>query len=142
MCSSLQALLNRSASLLTEPCRPRWCRNRLKRLPGAEDLLDIPVFVQTDGPSPWDLPPPLGLQGSEEHLAQALASLPQPGLPPSLGKEQSCRRCVVVGNGGVLQGSRLGAHIDHYDVIIRFVGQMGNKPTAAALDLHLRPQDE
>ncbi|TNN75292.1 Lactosylceramide alpha-2,3-sialyltransferase [Liparis tanakae] len=41
-----------------------------------------------------------------------------PGLPPSL-REVNCRRCVVVGNGGVLHGSHLGSHIDQYDIIIR-----------------------
>lgn len=70
---------------------------------------------------PWELSPPLGLQGSEEHLTLALASLPQPGLPASLKGEGSCRRCVVVGNGGVLHGSYLGSHIDQYDIIIRYV---------------------
>ncbi|XP_056904001.1 ST3 beta-galactoside alpha-2,3-sialyltransferase 7 isoform X2 [Takifugu flavidus] len=119
-------LFNRSASLLLDPCRPRWCLNRLKRLPCSEGLLDIPVFVQQDVPSSWDLPPPLGLRGSEEHLALALASLPQLGLPPSLRGEGGCRRCVVVGNGGVLHGSHLGAHIDQYDVIIR----MNNAPVS------------
>lgn len=72
---------------------------------------------------PWNLSPPLGLQGTEEHLALALASLPQPGLPPSLRREGSCRRCVVVGSGGVLYGSHLGSHIDQYDVIIRYTCQ-------------------
>ncbi|XP_042357943.1 ST3 beta-galactoside alpha-2,3-sialyltransferase 7 isoform X2 [Plectropomus leopardus] len=112
-------LLNRSASLLSGPCQPRWCLNHLKPLSCSAGLLDIPVFVQQNRPVPWDLSPPLGLQGSEEHLALALASLPQPGLPPSLRSEGSCRRCVVVGNGGVLHGSHLGSHIDQYDIIIR-----------------------
>ncbi|XP_034008370.1 ST3 beta-galactoside alpha-2,3-sialyltransferase 7 [Trematomus bernacchii] len=112
-------LLNQSASLLSDPCQPCWCLNHLKPLPCSAGLLDIPVFVQQDRPVPWDLSPPLGLQGSEEHLALALASLPQPGLPPSLRRDGSCRRCVVVGNGGVLHGSHLGPHIDQYDVIIR-----------------------
>lgn len=112
-------LLNRSATLLSGPCQPRWCLNHLKPLSCSAGLLDIPVFVQEDRPVPWDLSPPLGLQGSEEHLALALASLPQPGLPPSLRREGSCRRCVVVGNGGVLHGSHLGSHIDQYDIIIR-----------------------
>lgn len=112
-------LLNRSASLLSGPCQPHWCLNHLKPLSCSAGLLDIPVFVQQDRPVPWDLSPPLGLQGSEEHLALALASLPQPGLPPSLRSEGSCRRCVVVGNGGVLHGSHLGFHIDQYDIIIR-----------------------
>lgn len=112
-------LLNRSASLLSGPCRPRWCLNHLKPLSCSAGLLDIPVFVQQDRPVSWDLAPPLGLQGSEEHLALALASLPEPGLPPSLRREGSCRRCIVVGSGGVLHGSHLGAHIDQYDIIIR-----------------------
>ncbi|XP_071760606.1 ST3 beta-galactoside alpha-2,3-sialyltransferase 7 [Centroberyx gerrardi] len=112
-------LLNRSASLLSGPCQPRWCLEHLRSLSCSAGLLDIPVFVQQERPVPWDLSPPLGLQGSEEHLALALASLPQPGLPPSLGKEGSCRRCVVVGSGGVLHRSHLGPHIDQYDIIIR-----------------------
>lgn len=84
------------------------------------------MFVQRDGPVSWDLQPPLGFQGSEEHLALALASLPQPGLPPSLSRDGGCRRCVVVGSGGVLHGSHLGTHIDQYDIIIRFVEQIEN----------------
>lgn len=126
MCSSPQVLLNRSASLLLDPCRPRWCLNNLWPLSCSEGLLNIPVFVQQDGPVSWDLQPPLGFQGSEEHLVLALASLPHPGLPPSLSRDGSCRRCVVVGSGGVLHGSHLGTHIDQYDIIIRFVEQMEN----------------
>lgn len=30
-----------------------------------------------------------------------------------------CKRCVVVGNGGVLKNKTLGERIDSYDVIIR-----------------------
>uniref|UniRef100_A0A3Q3WWP9 Lactosylceramide alpha-2,3-sialyltransferase n=1 Tax=Mola mola TaxID=94237 RepID=A0A3Q3WWP9_MOLML len=112
-------LLNQSALLLLGPCQRHWCLNHLKPLACSTGLLDIPVFVQQDMLKPWDLPPPLGLQGSEQHLALALASLPQPGLPPSLSREGSCRRCVVVGNGGILHGSHLGSHIDQYDIIIR-----------------------
>ncbi|XP_054655381.1 ST3 beta-galactoside alpha-2,3-sialyltransferase 7 isoform X2 [Dunckerocampus dactyliophorus] len=94
----LQDLLNRSASLLARPYGSGAC---------------------------WDMPPPLGLRGSKEHLEQALAAVPQPGLPPSLTRSEGrCRRCVVVGSGGVLRGSHLGSHIDQYDVIIR----MNNAP--------------
>lgn len=120
---SLQVLLNRSATLLSGPCRPGWCLNHLTSLSFSAGLVDIPVFVQQDRPVPWELSPPLGLQGSEEHLALALASLPEHSLPPSLGREGSCRRCMVVGNGGVLHGSHLGSHIDQYDIIIRCVCQ-------------------
>uniref|UniRef100_A0A3P9Q613 Lactosylceramide alpha-2,3-sialyltransferase n=1 Tax=Poecilia reticulata TaxID=8081 RepID=A0A3P9Q613_POERE len=104
--------------------QPHWGLDHLKSLSCSNGLLDIPVFVQQDKPKAWNLTPPLGLQGSEEHLALALAAMPQPGLPPSLSTEDRCRRCVVVGNGGILHGSHLGSHIDQYDVIIR----MNNAP--------------
>ncbi|XP_047460021.1 ST3 beta-galactoside alpha-2,3-sialyltransferase 7 [Mugil cephalus] len=111
-------LLNRSASLVSGPCWPRWSQKRLKALSRSSGLQDIPVFVQNRSVL-WTQSPPLGLQGSEEHLALALASLPQPGLPPSLKRKGRCRKCVVVGNGGVLHGSHLGSDIDQYDIIIR-----------------------
>lgn len=117
---SVQAVLNRSASLLAGPCLPRWCLNHLKHLSCPVGLQDIPVFVQQERGEPWSLSPPLGFQGIEQHLAVALATLPQPGLPPSLKREGSCTRCVVVGSGGILHGSHLGSHIDQYDIIIRY----------------------
>ncbi|XP_074532238.1 ST3 beta-galactoside alpha-2,3-sialyltransferase 7 [Halichoeres trimaculatus] len=112
-------LLNRSASLLSGPCRPFWSLNHLRPLSWSASLVDVPVFVQQDEAGSRDLSPPLGLQGTEEDLALALASLPQPGLPAALQRDGSCRRCVVVGSGGVLHGSHLGSHIDQYDIIIR-----------------------
>lgn len=112
-------LLNQSASLLSSPCQPQWCLTHLKPLSCSAELLNIPVFVQQECPMLWERAPPLGLQGSEGLLALALASLPQPGLPSSLSRTSHCRRCVVVGNGGVLHRSHLGAHIDQYDIIIR-----------------------
>lgn len=113
----LKVLLNRAESLLSGPCQPYSSLKHLKPLSSSAGLVDIPVFVQQDEVS-WDLSPPLGLQGTEENLALALASLPQPGLPLLL-KDGSCRRCVVVGSGGILHGSHLGSHIDQYDIIIR-----------------------
>lgn len=40
-------------------------------LPTPAGLLKIPVFLE-NGTQDWALPPPLGLQGSEEMVAQAL----------------------------------------------------------------------
>ncbi|XP_077585977.1 ST3 beta-galactoside alpha-2,3-sialyltransferase 7 isoform X2 [Stigmatopora nigra] len=118
-------VLNRSASLLSGRCHRHWCVEHLKQLPCSSALTDIPVFLRREGSAAaWDESPPLGLRGCQEHLARALASLPKPGLPWSLHRGGRCTRCVVVGSGGVLHGSRLGAHIDQYDVIIR----MNNAP--------------
>lgn len=112
-------LLNQSASLLSSPCQPHWCLTRLKPLSCSAGLFNVPVFLQRERPASWERPPPVGLQGSEERLALALASLPQLGLPPSLSRRGHCRRCVVVGSGSVLHRSHLGSHIDQYDIIIR-----------------------
>ncbi|XP_056147372.1 ST3 beta-galactoside alpha-2,3-sialyltransferase 7 [Lampris incognitus] len=113
-------LLNQSASLLSSPCQPRWCLDHLKPLSCSTDLLNVPVFVGLEERQvAWDLPPPLGLRGTEEQLALALSFLPQLGQPASLERESGCRRCVVVGSGGLLHGSHLGSHIDQYDTIIR-----------------------
>ncbi|KAM9804320.1 ST3 beta-galactoside alpha-2,3-sialyltransferase 7 [Neosynchiropus ocellatus] len=113
------ALFNRSAALLSRSCQQNWCLDHLKPLPCSTGLQDIPVFVQKNLTKSWDRHPPLGLLGSEKHLAQTLKALPQPGLPPSLDRKRRCIRCVVVGSGGVLHGSHLGSHIDQYDIIIR-----------------------
>ncbi|KAJ8418130.1 hypothetical protein AAFF_G00138390 [Aldrovandia affinis] len=117
-------LLNRSAALLTRACRPGWCGKRLQSSPLCQHLPRVPAFLQ-EGHAAWGQPPPLGLQGSEERAAQALRMLSENGPPPELGGG-ACSRCIVVGSGGVLHGSRLGAHIDQYDVIIR----MNNAPVS------------
>ncbi|XP_072534080.1 ST3 beta-galactoside alpha-2,3-sialyltransferase 7 isoform X3 [Salminus brasiliensis] len=102
---------------------------------GCYSALLVPAYLPTQQPiwsertteesmnktGHWELAPPLGLQGSEEPLARTLRALPHSGLPSI---QKSCRRCVVVGSGGVLHGKQLGAHIDKYDIIIR----MNNAP--------------
>ncbi|XP_052007614.1 lactosylceramide alpha-2,3-sialyltransferase-like [Xyrauchen texanus] len=114
------ALLNHSAALLTQSCRSRWSVERVSTLSTPAGLLKIPVFLE-NATGDWELPPPLGLQGTEEMVAQALRALPQTGLP--FGTE-TCRKCVVVGSGGILHGKNLGPHIDQYDIILR----MNNAP--------------
>lgn len=41
----------------------------------------------------------------------------QRSLPFSLSL--SCRRCIIVGNGGVLANKSLGSRIDDYDIVVR-----------------------
>ena len=36
---------------------------------------------------------------------------------------QDCIRCAVVGNGGILNGSRQGLNIDAHDYVFRYAGQ-------------------
>lgn len=118
--AEISALLNHSAALLSQSCHIGWTVERLRKLSTPAGLLKIPVFLE-NGTGDWALPPPLGLMGIEEMVSQALRALPYTGLPSGL---ETCKRCVVVGSGGILHGKNLGPHIDQYDIIIR----MNNAP--------------
>ncbi|XP_056326820.1 ST3 beta-galactoside alpha-2,3-sialyltransferase 7 [Danio aesculapii] len=110
------SLLNQSASLLSQSCTSGWSVERMRTMLSTPDgLLKIPVFLE-NSTGDWALPPPLGLQGCEEMAEQALKALPFTAVPTG---PETCRRCVVVGSGGILHGKNLGAHIDQYNIIIR-----------------------
>ncbi|KAI5108086.1 ST3 beta-galactoside alpha-2,3-sialyltransferase 5, like [Silurus meridionalis] len=117
-------IMNRSAALLSRPCISGLTKATLQKVHSTavnfHSLVQIAAFLQ-NGTRHWELPPPLGLLGSEGMLAQALRVLPNSGLPSVSNK---CKRCMVVGSGGTLHGKHLGAHIDKYDIIIR----MNNAP--------------
>ncbi|KAF5910242.1 lactosylceramide alpha-2,3-sialyltransferase-like [Clarias magur] len=114
------AIRNYSAALLSQPCISGVTKAKLQKVLNFHSLLQVPVFLQ-NGTTHWEWTPPLGLRGSEGALAHALSILPDCG-PPSVSR--LCRRCMVVGSGGILHGKHLGAHIDKYDIIIR----MNNAP--------------
>ncbi|KAF4090326.1 hypothetical protein AMELA_G00050570 [Ameiurus melas] len=113
-------ILNHSAALLSRPCISGFTKTKLQKVLNLDSLLQIPVFLQNENRH-WELAPPFGLLGSESTLAQTLRVLPHSGLPPVPDR---CRRCMVVGSGGILHAKHLGAHIDKYDIIIR----MNNAP--------------
>ncbi|KAJ7320318.1 hypothetical protein JRQ81_019829 [Phrynocephalus forsythii] len=67
---------------------------------------------------------PYGIMKAEQFFQMALSRLSNCGLFPEDNSNPSCKKCVVVGNGGVLRNKSLGETIDSYDVIIR----MNNGP--------------
>ncbi|XP_075919490.1 CMP-N-acetylneuraminate-beta-1,4-galactoside alpha-2,3-sialyltransferase-like isoform X1 [Petromyzon marinus] len=64
-----------------------------------------------------DFSPPFGLRGQEKIVNEILAKTKESDLPLHL--QSACRRCVIVGSGGILFNKSLGARIDEYDFIIR-----------------------
>ncbi|XP_040606554.1 type 2 lactosamine alpha-2,3-sialyltransferase isoform X1 [Mesocricetus auratus] len=66
---------------------------------------------------------PYGIKASAEYFRMALSKLQNCALFDEFDNVP-CKRCVVVGNGGVLKNKTLGEKIDSYDVIIR----MNNGP--------------
>ncbi|XP_056600426.1 ST3 beta-galactoside alpha-2,3-sialyltransferase 3b isoform X4 [Triplophysa dalaica] len=62
--------------------------------------------------------PPFGFKTQERFIDAILTATKNYGLGPELDS-LSCRRCIIVGNGGILSNKSLGSHIDEYDVVVR-----------------------
>uniref|UniRef100_A0A8C2ACW0 Lactosylceramide alpha-2,3-sialyltransferase n=1 Tax=Cyprinus carpio TaxID=7962 RepID=A0A8C2ACW0_CYPCA len=62
--------------------------------------------------------PPFGFKTQERIIDVILSTTKNYGLGPDLDS-LSCKRCIIVGNGGILSNKSLGSRIDEYDVVIR-----------------------
>ncbi|KAM9325643.1 CMP-N-acetylneuraminate-beta-1,4-galactoside alpha-2,3-sialyltransferase isoform 4-T4 [Gastrophryne carolinensis] len=62
--------------------------------------------------------PPFGIKGQDNLIKAILTATKEYRLTPTLDS-LSCRRCIIVGNGGVLANKCLGSKIDEYDVVVR-----------------------
>ncbi|XP_032383986.1 lactosylceramide alpha-2,3-sialyltransferase isoform X2 [Etheostoma spectabile] len=122
--------------VLESKCRPGSARKSLlARLPASRHVTQ--PFLWRDGPLADDLflfPPPFGFRSLRGNVKELLKLLPDSPLPV---KTDKCRRCVVMGNGGILRGLELGPLINRFDTIIRLnsgpLGQfsvdVGNRTT-------------
>ncbi|XP_018590311.1 ST3 beta-galactoside alpha-2,3-sialyltransferase 3b isoform X2 [Scleropages formosus] len=62
--------------------------------------------------------PPFGVKTQDSIIDVILTATKKYGLDKYL-ESLKCKRCIVVGNGGVLANKSLGSHIDGYDVVVR-----------------------
>nr|CDI70273.1 TPA: alpha2,3-sialyltransferase [Lepisosteus oculatus] len=62
--------------------------------------------------------PPFGFKTQEKIIDAILSATKHYGLGPELDS-LSCKRCIIVGNGGILANKSLGSRIDEYDVVVR-----------------------
>uniref|UniRef100_A0A3Q2NZ67 Lactosylceramide alpha-2,3-sialyltransferase n=1 Tax=Fundulus heteroclitus TaxID=8078 RepID=A0A3Q2NZ67_FUNHE len=62
--------------------------------------------------------PPFGIKTQERIIDNILTTTKNYGLGEKLDS-LNCRRCIVVGNGGILYNKSLGSRIDEYDVVVR-----------------------
>ncbi|XP_075763322.1 type 2 lactosamine alpha-2,3-sialyltransferase isoform X6 [Pelodiscus sinensis] len=79
----------------------------------ANDFMKVAQFYGSD-----KIELPYGMKRTEIYFHRSLSRVPNCGLFNE-DEGMSCRRCVVVGNGGVLRNKTLGEKIDSYDVVIR-----------------------
>lgn len=62
--------------------------------------------------------PPFGFRTQERIIDVILSATKNYGLGPELDS-LICKRCIIVGNGGILSNKSLGSRIDEYDVVVR-----------------------
>ncbi|XP_066547745.1 ST3 beta-galactoside alpha-2,3-sialyltransferase 3a isoform X1 [Amia ocellicauda] len=80
--------------------------------------------------------PPFGFKTQEKIISDILSLTKNYGLGPELDS-MNCKRCIIVGNGGILANKSLGSRIDEYDVVVRlneapvtgYVKDVGSKTT-------------
>ncbi|XP_056295896.1 lactosylceramide alpha-2,3-sialyltransferase [Pseudoliparis swirei] len=108
--------------VLEGPCRPGSTRRSLlARLPASSHVTQ--PFLWKDVPLRDDLfrySPPFGFRGLGAKVEDLLSQLPDSDSAPQEQKtSDKCRRCLVMGNGGILRGLELGRLINRFDMVIR-----------------------
>ncbi|XP_066232191.1 CMP-N-acetylneuraminate-beta-1,4-galactoside alpha-2,3-sialyltransferase isoform X2 [Saccopteryx leptura] len=99
--------------------------------PGYASALMTAIFPRFSKPAPMFLDdsfrkwarireyfPPFGIKGQDNLIKAILSATKEYRLTPALDS-LSCRRCIIVGNGGVLANKSLGSRIDDYDIVVR-----------------------
>ncbi|XP_029560187.1 CMP-N-acetylneuraminate-beta-1,4-galactoside alpha-2,3-sialyltransferase isoform X8 [Salmo trutta] len=62
--------------------------------------------------------PPFGFKTQERIIDSILTATKNYGLGEDLDS-LGCKRCIIVGNGGILANKSLGSRIDDYDIVVR-----------------------
>ncbi|KAM4887504.1 type 2 lactosamine alpha-2,3-sialyltransferase isoform 2-T5 [Thomomys bottae] len=102
-----------------QPCLSKPAFASLLRFPQFHPFLcaaDFKKIASIYGSDKFDLP--YGIKTTAEYFRLALSKLQSCDLFDE-SDNMPCKKCVVVGNGGVLKNKTLGEKIDSYDVIIR-----------------------
>ncbi|XP_071489605.1 lactosylceramide alpha-2,3-sialyltransferase-like [Diadema antillarum] len=111
-----------AAPVIERPsCTKGKTRQRLDNLFGEKFNPNLPPFATPESIESQiskNFPLPFGFKGAESIAQTVVSKLPNTGLPDIISS-LSCRRCIVVGNGNLMKGSRLGHVIDNYDVVMR-----------------------
>ncbi|XP_064927670.1 CMP-N-acetylneuraminate-beta-1,4-galactoside alpha-2,3-sialyltransferase isoform X5 [Columba livia] len=113
-------LASKYANFSEGVCKPGYA-SALMTVIFPKFLKPAPMFLD-DSFRKWarirDFVPPFGIKGQDNLIKAILSATKDYRLTPALDS-LSCRRCIIVGNGGVLANKSLGLKIDDYDVVVR-----------------------
>ncbi|XP_068259160.1 lactosylceramide alpha-2,3-sialyltransferase isoform X2 [Nyctibius grandis] len=128
-----------ASAALQEQCRPSYVKKEMGKLFAEKYSMDISPFIRkniNEDEALFKYEPPFGFHKFFDKLKNLLELLPEHDLPEDL-KSKHCKRCVVVGSGGILHGSELGHLLNQFDIVIRlndapvqgYTDHVGNKTT-------------
>ncbi|XP_016341779.1 lactosylceramide alpha-2,3-sialyltransferase isoform X2 [Sinocyclocheilus anshuiensis] len=105
--------------ILAQECRPSFARQRMEAehyssTPVLEPFLDKNTHLNEQI---FQYSPPFGFLDMKNKLQEILDLLPASSEERRGGRD--CRRCLVIGNGGILKGLGLGPLLNQFDTIIR-----------------------
>lgn len=123
MSVSFQRAQKYTQEVLQKECRPRHAERTMAKLFEDKYSTNLEPFVQkvpTASEAELKYDPPFGFRKFSGQVQSLLDMLPERDLPEQL-KAKHCKRCVVVGNGGILHGLELGNALNQFDVVIRYV---------------------
>ncbi|KAM3939454.1 lactosylceramide alpha-2,3-sialyltransferase isoform 1-T4 [Leptodactylus fuscus] len=108
-------------NVMEAKCRPAFARMEMDRLFRNKYNMDLESFVKKSkdlNESLYMYGPPFGFRQYLKELGEILDMITDDGLPKG-PSAKDCKRCIVIGSGGILHGLQLGSAIDKYDVVIR-----------------------
>ncbi|XP_049640891.1 lactosylceramide alpha-2,3-sialyltransferase [Suncus etruscus] len=125
--------------ILEKECRPRFAEKLMAQLFEPGYTVNLTPFVKRipqENEAEYQYRPPFGFREFSREVQTLLEILPEHDFPKHL-QAKSCRRCMVVGNGGILQGLELGEVLNQFDIVIRlnsapvegYSKHVGNKTT-------------
>ncbi|XP_077884069.1 lactosylceramide alpha-2,3-sialyltransferase isoform X1 [Ictidomys tridecemlineatus] len=125
--------------VLQRECRPAFAKRAMVQLFEGRYSADLAPFVQKApdaSGAEYKYDPPFGFRKFSSKVQSLLETLPEHGFPEHW-EAKACRRCVVIGSGGILHGLGLGPALNQFDVVIRlnsapiegYSEHVGNKTT-------------
>ncbi|XP_075050222.1 lactosylceramide alpha-2,3-sialyltransferase [Mixophyes fleayi] len=126
-------------NVIEAQCRPAFARTKMDRLFRNRYNLGLSSFVKIAkelNESLYQYGPPFGFHQYLKELNDVLEIMPEDDLPEE-PRSKKCKRCIVLGSGGILHGLELGHLVDQFDVTIRlnnapvhgYERDVGNKTT-------------
>ncbi|XP_019479298.1 PREDICTED: lactosylceramide alpha-2,3-sialyltransferase [Hipposideros armiger] len=106
--------------VLQRECRPKFAQKSMAQLFEHRYSMDLLPFVKKApkvNEAEYKYDPPFGFRKFSSKVQTLLELLPEHDFPEHL-KAKSCRRCVVIGSGGILHGLALGHALNQFDVVI------------------------